>query len=614
MVLRNRSIPRAYEIGPRIAVGGMGEVYEGRSVDLGQVVAIKRMLQSDSGELQDLFFREVAVCATLEHPNVVEVIDAGQNGPDLYLVMEYVDGPSLAELLEALRRQGKVLPVEAACGIVAQVARGLAHAHERSLPDGTPLGIIHRDVAPENVLITKSGLPKLVDFGLATLSGHHFTTPGTIRGRPHALSPEQARGEKIDTRSDIFSLGALTFEVVSGKQLYANEALATMLWKVVAGDYESVEARLPGTDPDLVQLIKTALAVDPEQRFRSAREVERALDRFRAARGMRIDSGKIASIISRLWPEILKLRDDHKEDGPGEIEGKRLVLPTDKLDVTASQSGPRPPAAHAPVPKVSAPPPYRPKSKPRGSVSWVPLNESEALSDSVVRAADADADLTPSKSARPASSPPAPPGTSRRDPRSDSALSDPPLSDASRRDPRSDSSAASDPPPSDANRRDPRFESPAIPARPPSATSRRDPRFESADIPPPAPSGTSRRDPRFERSSSTSDLELEALSALSSASSSDALRAGLRAEVGGSEGSNPGMMLRESELPKPQAPAKNAKAPHEADGDSPLIARETGWLVFLGLVLALALLVFFVVWRIDASDEGRTAAGRVAAE
>lgn len=345
MVLRVRSAPRVYEIGRRIAVGGMGEVYEGVAKDLSRKVAIKRVLKEDEGsgeDMRDLFLREVAVAATLEHPNVTEVIDAGMWRGDLYLVMEYVEGASLAEVLEALRRHRRVLPVEIALGLVAQIARGLAHAHQRSLPDGTPLGIVHRDVAPENVLVAKTGLPKMVDFGLATLAGHNFTSPGTIRGRPRCLSPEQARGEALDARSDIFALGGLMFELLSGQPLYTDENLATLLWKVTSGEYGDLVARLPGADPDLIDLLRTALAFDPNHRFRSAREMERALDSFRAARGMRVDSGSIASVLQKVWPEVQRIRSEKKEDGPGELEGTQLVLPADRLDTSKFSALPDP--------------------------------------------------------------------------------------------------------------------------------------------------------------------------------------------------------------------------------------------------------------------------------
>ncbi len=323
MALRDRTHARMYQLRHRIAAGGMGEIYEAVSPDLKRRVAVKRMLEPDTTdrELKTLFLREVAVAATLGHPNVVEVIDAGQVDDNLYLVMEFVEGPSLAETLWALERSNKVLPVEVACGIVGSIARGLAHAHERALPDGTPLGIVHRDVAAENVLLVRNGVPKIFDFGLAKLSGHSMTIPGTIRGRPRNLAPEQARGSNVDARSDIFSLGALLFELLSGQPLYPSEELASLLWKVAAGKYEPIEDRLGNTDPDLVAIVKQAIAVAPEARFRSAREFSGCLDRFRAGRGMRADIRSTAKIIADLWPLIARARKRRLQGARGEIEG-----------------------------------------------------------------------------------------------------------------------------------------------------------------------------------------------------------------------------------------------------------------------------------------------------
>lgn len=312
----------------------MGEVYQAFTPDLNRTVAVKRMLEAVTSEddLKLMFLREVAVAATLEHHNVVEVLDAGQHGLELFLVMEFVDGPALAEIIEVLRQQNKILPIEVSCHIVSSVALGLAHAHDRCLPDGTPLGIVHRDVAPENVLIGTDGLPKLVDFGLAKLSGHSLTQPGVVRGRPRSLSPEQARGDPVDIRSDIFSLGAMLFELCAGQPLYPNEAIATLLWKVAAGSYEDLDSRLTHIDSGLVDIIKTALAVDPNQRFRSTREMERALDAFRAARGMRVSSRALAQVVTMTWPAIKQMRLDSMEGAQGELEGATLNLPADQFE------------------------------------------------------------------------------------------------------------------------------------------------------------------------------------------------------------------------------------------------------------------------------------------
>ncbi len=310
----------------------MGEIYRARAVDGGREVAIKRVLDADSSDenLRLLFLREVAVAATLEHQNVVEVLDAGSFGGELFLVMELVDGPSLAEVLDVLYREGRLLPVDVACGIVSQIAVGLAHAHERAKPDGTPLGIIHRDVAAENILLGADGVPKLLDFGLAKLSGHSLTEPGIVRGRPRSLSPEQARGDPVDARSDIFAMGAILFELVSGEQLYPNETMAKLLFKVAAGDYASIDQRVPpGTDADLVRIIERAVAVDPEARFGSARNMAKDLAAFRAVRGLRLSSSAIAEVVAECHPKVMALREANGASGRGALEGRQLVLPAD---------------------------------------------------------------------------------------------------------------------------------------------------------------------------------------------------------------------------------------------------------------------------------------------
>jgi serine/threonine protein kinase len=355
----------------------MGEVYEASADDLSRRVAVKRMIEANGTDedLKLLFLREVAVAATLEHHHVVEVLDAGECNGELFLVMELVDGPSLAEVVEVLRQQGKILPIEITCGIVSHVALGLGHAHERAFPDGSPMGIVHRDVALENVLIGQDGVPKVVDFGLAKVSGHSLTEPGIVRGRPRSLAPEQARGDRVDARADIFSLGTILFELAAGQALYPNEQVVTLLWKVAAGDYGALEPRLAHIDPDLVEIIRGMLAVDPAHRFRSAREVERALDAFRAARGMRVSSRAVAQVVGLTWPAIQELRRERMQGETGELEGMTLTLAPDAFGrdgpsrgTPTERSGPRSNGAgladrgEAPAPRSA--PGIRPTSAP----------------------------------------------------------------------------------------------------------------------------------------------------------------------------------------------------------------------------------------------------------
>lgn len=335
MVLRKRTADRRYRVGRRIAVGGAAEIYEARADDLGRKVAIKRQLSAGRDEEADLlFYREAAVIATLDHPNVVEVLDVGQADDDLLLVTELVEGISLADLLSKLAKAGKKVPIEIACGIAGQVARGLAHAHERSLPDEGDLGIVHRDVCPANVLISRNGVPKLVDFGLATLAGREVTRAGTIRGRVRYVAPEQALGKPVDARADIFALGALLFELISGKGLYEGPDDEAVLIRAQTGDVGDIAKRLAGVDADLVSLISRAVAAKPAARTRSARDFEKQLDRFRAARGLRIDSKTLAAFVAEYLP---------KEDAPppstgkkGDLEGATVIMRADDFDTTPS--------------------------------------------------------------------------------------------------------------------------------------------------------------------------------------------------------------------------------------------------------------------------------------
>ena len=155
---------RRYQIGGRIATGGMSEIYEAYAADLDRKLALKRLIYNETQyeDIEARFLRETAVVGALDHSNVVEVLDAGQYRRDFVLLMEYVPGLSLTEIIEQLVVDGGALEADVVCGLIGQVARGLAHAHDRTMPDGTPLGIVHRDVSPDNVIVTPDGVPTIM--------------------------------------------------------------------------------------------------------------------------------------------------------------------------------------------------------------------------------------------------------------------------------------------------------------------------------------------------------------------------------------------------------------------------------------------------------------------
>lgn len=341
MVLCKRSLPRSYKLGARINAGGMSELYEAQAEN-GDVLAVKRILvpSQESQVVSSGFMREAAILASLDHPNIVELLDAGESNEDFFLIMEMVDGISLADIVNVLRASDEAIETDLVCGILGQVARGLSHAHERQMPDGRSLGIFHRDLAPENILVDQQGVPKLIDFGIASLDGFEITNPGVIRGHTRYLSPEQARAETVDARSDTFSLGAVLFELLAGVSLYPEMTEAALLWKVQKGEYESLQARLLSRDPALVAIVERSLAIDPKDRYRNAREFERDLDRFRAARGLRIDKNTIAKTVAAVAQAPINKRLKKGRRGPGELTGHKLLLAAEAPGRSGSFSNP----------------------------------------------------------------------------------------------------------------------------------------------------------------------------------------------------------------------------------------------------------------------------------
>ena len=262
-----------YEILAPLGAGGMGEVYRARDPRLGRDVAIKVLpadLLLDANRLSR-FEQEARAASALNHPNILTVHDIGVHEGRPYLVTELLDGSTLRALLE---RDG--LPIDRASDYARQLASGLAAAHER--------GIIHRDVKPENIFVSEDGRVKILDFGLAkllpsglaepeaeTMPAAH-TLPGTIVGTIGYMSPEQVEGKRVDPRTDLFSLGAVLFEMVTGKRAFEGNSLAAVA-AVLHKDPPSASSLRPGVPEPLAELIRHCLVKDPARRIQSAREV-----------------------------------------------------------------------------------------------------------------------------------------------------------------------------------------------------------------------------------------------------------------------------------------------------------------------------------------------------
>ncbi|HYX69717.1 MAG TPA: protein kinase [Terriglobales bacterium] len=271
-----------YEILSPLGAGGMGEVYRARDAKLGRDVAIKVLAAeyAQSRERLQRFEQEARAASALNHPNIITIYEVGQTDGTSYLAMEYVEGRTLRQLLDA----GPV-PLKKALGIAAQVADGLAKAHTA--------GIVHRDLKPENVMLTSDGFAKILDFGLVKLAGPAgsgsqaptmaapATHPGMVMGTAGYMSPEQARGGEVDFRSDQFSLGTLLYEMVTGKQPFRRESSAQTLAAIIEDEPRPVTELNPRTPAPVRWIIERCLAKEPEERYAATRDLARDLARVR---------------------------------------------------------------------------------------------------------------------------------------------------------------------------------------------------------------------------------------------------------------------------------------------------------------------------------------------
>jgi len=278
-----------YSVVRRLGKGGMAQVFLARAGHgpFARNVALKVLDQQDAAEdLTDLFLTEARVVALLQHPNIASVLDVDIDDGTLYLAMEYVDGVDLRELMVACLDRKELPSYEVALAILVQAATGLDHAHRRCDANGLPLHLVHRDVSLTNIMVTHDGGVKVVDFGIArsTLSSNR-TLPGTVRGKPSYMAPEQCLGEGVDHRADVFALGVVLYELTTGVRCFEGATDFDRMLAVVRGTFQLPSAILPDFPADLEQVILTALASDPDKRFTSCAALVAALEAILRDRG-----------------------------------------------------------------------------------------------------------------------------------------------------------------------------------------------------------------------------------------------------------------------------------------------------------------------------------------
>ena len=302
-----------------------------------------------------MFVDEANLATRMSHPNVVQVFEFGQEGESLYLAMEYLHGQPLSSLFERLSDQHQRLPFDLVMWIGARVADGLHHAHQLADDDGKPLGLIHRDVSPQNVFVTYQGHVKLIDFGIAKAEGRLAkTTLGRIKGKFAYMAPEQVLGSDFDQRADLFALGATLYELTVGVRLFGGDDQTETLQKLLFEEIPDPAEQAPDVPPELSAIIRKALAAEPNDRYASAAHIARDLDALLATRGITHGQGALAHMMTSSFPdeikertkEIERLRALHQDNEP---DGRRSLVrisddvgTPDGISDSASEQAPSP--------------------------------------------------------------------------------------------------------------------------------------------------------------------------------------------------------------------------------------------------------------------------------
>jgi serine/threonine-protein kinase len=291
----------------KLDAGGMAEVYvaEAESVaGFKKKVAIKRILPSLLKEERfvRMFLDEARLALHLNHANIVSVFDIGKSSSTYFIVMEYVDGTNLKYILQYLSRRRQPMPIHLAVWILNEILKGLDYAHHlRDPEEGRTFGIVHRDISPPNILISWNGEVKLTDFGLAKASTQlESTDPGVVKGKFAYLSPEAANGREVDARADLFAVGIIAFEMLTGRRLFLGESDYDTVERVRRADVPSMREINPEIPGELERIIMKALARDPEHRFDHASDFAEELLGFLFSRSLKVSSRDLSELLSDL--------------------------------------------------------------------------------------------------------------------------------------------------------------------------------------------------------------------------------------------------------------------------------------------------------------------------
>jgi serine/threonine-protein kinase len=327
----------------RVAIGGMAEVFLAlRTGEAGRrPYALKRMLPhlADDAELVTMFLDEARVWAQLDHPSILQVRELGREDGVYYIAYDYLPGKDLKALQQRLRQAGARLPVPVAAWIAARAADALDHAHRRRGARGAPLRVVHNDVSPANVLLGFDGSVRLIDFGIAQAALRERRGERVLRGRFSYLSPEAVQGRAVDRRADVYSLGVVLHELLTGEKLFSARSELATLVEIRSAEVPPPSAKRPEVPPALDAVVMRALARDPEQRWRWASDLRDALRPFAARDG----APAVARILTSAFPadarHEIRMPPRSGNDARGPLGGEIRMPPRSGNDARGTLAG-----------------------------------------------------------------------------------------------------------------------------------------------------------------------------------------------------------------------------------------------------------------------------------
>jgi|GEM_PF-714507 len=354
----------------KLATGGMAEVWEARKVSvegfekrLAVKVVLPHLVEND--EFIEMFLDEGRLAAFLDHPNICQIVDLNQHDGTYYMAMEFIDGYALNALMKQAAKQGQFLPFEHCCHLIIGACKGLDFAHASSDAYGNHMGLVHRDISPQNIMVTVNGDVKVVDFGIAKAATKiGVTRAGVLKGKFAYMSPEQATGESLDRRSDIFALGIVLWELTTGHRLFRADNEIATLHKIIGGDYPRPSEYRDDYPLELEKIIFTALALNPAHRFQDCGDFQMALEDFLLRHGLAAGSKRVSRYLKWL------------------MSGGSLPMPQNTsavlnaFDSSPSHSGVNTPHAMGPLMDARSTPGRMP------SGNFAPLPSGAALSNS----------------------------------------------------------------------------------------------------------------------------------------------------------------------------------------------------------------------------------------